>query len=48
MKRVTILTIIGIAIMVAIALFVCRRPQTQNVYCAECMFSYWNEPVSTN
>ena len=48
MKRVTILTIIGIAIMVAIALFVCRRPQTQNVYCAECMFAYWNEPVSTN
>ena len=33
MKRVTILTIIGIAIMVTIAMFVWRRPQTQNVYC---------------
>ena len=48
MKRVTILTIIGIAIMVTIAMFVWRRPQTQNVYCAECLFAHWHKPVSTN
>lgn len=48
MKRVTILTSIGIAIMVAVTLFVCRRPQAQNVYCAECLFAYWHKPVSTN
>ena len=48
MKRVTILTIIGIAIMVTIAMFVWRHPQTQNVYRAECLFAYWHKPVSTN
>ena len=48
MKRVTILTSIGIAIMVTIAMFVWRRPQTQNVYCAECLFAHWHKPVSTN
>lgn len=48
MKRVTIATIIGIAIVVAIAFFVCRRPKAQDVYCAECLFAYWHSPVSTN
>ena len=48
MKRVTTATIIGIAIMVALALFVCMLPKAQDVYCAECLFAYWHRPVSTN
>lgn len=48
MKRVTTAAIIGIAIMVALALFVCMLPKAQDVYCAECLFAYWHRPVSTN